>query len=153
MKTNKGALKHRQVDPKVVDLYPLENSDRCPIKVIMTYLALLPQNHKTHAFYLQPKKKFTPGDWFLDKPVGVNKLSVVVKELCKAGGITGFFNNHSLRSTSATNLYQCNVDEQLIQEFTGHRSLAVRSYKRTCDAQRKMASNAIFGSQKVLKSE
>ena len=125
MKTNKGGLKHRQVDPKVVDLYPVENSDRCPVQIIMKYLSLLPPNRKTKSFYLQPKRKFTPGNWFLDKAVGVNKLRVVVKELCKTGGITGFFTNHSLRSTSATTLYQSNVDEQLIQEFTGHRSLAV----------------------------
>ena len=71
-----------------------------------------------------------------------------MKELCKTAGLPGYYTNHSLRSTSATSMYQGNVDEQIIQEITGHRSLAVRSYKRTSDSQRKLASNIIFGTQK-----
>ena len=69
----------------------------------------------------------------LDRPCGANKLREVIKDLCNAVGIQGYFTNHSLRSTSATCLYENNVDEQIIQEITGHRSLAVRSYKRTCE--------------------
>ena len=82
--------------------------------------------------------------WYLDRPAGQNKLRDVIKELCSKAKFDGFFSNHSLRSTSATKLYRNDVDEQLIQEITGHRSLAVRSYKRTCDKQRKLASNIIF---------
>ena len=36
------------------------------------------------------------------------------------------------------------IAEQLIQEITGHRSLALRSYKCTCDQQYKDASNLVF---------
>ena len=40
--------------------------------------------------------------------------------------------NHSLRATAATRSYRAGVDEQLIMDKTGHRSLeGVRSYKRT----------------------
>ena len=42
-KTNKGGLKHRKVDPKVVDIYPVQNSVRCPVGIIDKYLSLLPQ--------------------------------------------------------------------------------------------------------------
>ena len=31
LKTNKGWIKHRKIDPKEVDLYPIENPDRCPV--------------------------------------------------------------------------------------------------------------------------
>ena len=69
---------------------------------------------------------------------------IVVKEIAKKAGLPGFYSNHSLHSTSATKLYQGNFDEQLIQEVMGHRSLAVRSYKRTSNLQCKNASNCIF---------
>ena len=79
--------------------------------------------------------------------MGANKLREVVKTLCVKAGLPGFYTNHSLRSTCATNLYQADIDEQLIQEIMGHRSLAVHSYKRTCDAQRRLVSNCIFSSK------
>lgn len=49
----------------------------------------------------------------------------------------GFFSNHSLRATCATRLYRAGVEEQRIMETTGHRSLAVRRYKRTSNEQKK----------------
>ena len=142
--TNKGGLKHRKIEPKVVDVYPIQDQNRCPVRIFLLYLSKLPFDRNCDSLYLQPKKDYTPDVWYLDRPVGVNRLRNVVKDLCSKAGIPGFFSNHSLRSTCATNLYQCNIDEQLIQEITGHRSLAVRSYKRTCDSQRRKASNCIF---------
>ena len=61
-----------------------------------------------------------------------------------------FYSNHSLRGTSATRMYRSDIDEQLIMEITGHRSLAVRSYKRTSDSQRRMASNCLFFITKLV---
>ena len=58
----------------------------------------------------------------------------------------GFYSNHSLRATCATRLYRAGVDEQLIMETTGHRSLAVRRYKRTSEKQLKAVSSTIAGS-------
>ena len=78
----------------------------------------------------------------------MNPLRDTIKELTKKARIPGFYTNHSSRSTCATSLYHCNIDEQVIMEITGHRSLAVRSYKRTCDSQRKQASNCIFSTQR-----
>ena len=74
LKTNKGGLKHRKVDPKVVDIFPTPNASRCPMHLIITYLSMLPKERKCKAFYLQPGKKYSPGNWFLDKPAGANKL-------------------------------------------------------------------------------
>ena len=42
----------------------------------------------------------------------------------------GCFTNHSGKVTCATHLFEENVDEQLIKLQTGHRSDAVRAYKR-----------------------
>ena len=144
LKTNKGGLKHRRVEPKCVDLYAASNIERCPLRAILKYMSLLPKARTCTAFYLQPRKKFFGKSWYVNRPAGINRLRNVVKEMCHEAGLPGFYTNHSLRSTAATKMYQNNIDEQLIQEITGHRSLAVRSYKRTSDKQRKMASNCLF---------
>ncbi len=77
-------------------------------------------------------------------PIGHNVLDNVVKEMCKAAVVTGYKTNHSLRVTAATRLFQAGVDEQLITERTGHRSLdGVRNYKRTSDEQRQTLSDIV----------
>ena len=51
--------------------------------------------------------------------------------------VQGFHTNYSLQATAATRLFQASVDEQLIMERTGHRTLErVQGYKRTSDNQR-----------------
>ena len=95
-------------------------------------MKLLPNDRPKNAFYFQPLKKPSADVWFSNRPIGHNTLDQTVARLCSMAGITGFRTNHSLRSTTATRLYQAGVDEQLIMETTGHRSLeGVRSYKRT----------------------
>ena len=144
LKTKKGGLKHHKVEAKSMDLYATSNPDRCPLCIIIRYLSLLPKNRSCQAFYLQPRKKFFGKSWYVNRPAGVNRLRNVVKELCKNARLPGFYTNHSLRSMAATKLYQNSIDEQIIQEITGHRSLAVQSYKRTSHKQRKFASQCIF---------
>lgn len=60
-------------------------------------------------------------------------------------GFEGFFSNHSLRATAATRLYMAGVDEQLIAEKSGHRSVSVRNYKRTSEDQEKRVSDIVQG--------
>ncbi|XP_046554044.1 uncharacterized protein LOC124263442 [Haliotis rubra] len=58
-------------------------------------------------------------------------------------GFKGFFTNHSLRATTATRLYESGIDEQLIAERTGHRSSAIREYKRTSDQLLKVVDDVV----------
>uniref|UniRef100_A0A1I8GBN5 RNB domain-containing protein n=1 Tax=Macrostomum lignano TaxID=282301 RepID=A0A1I8GBN5_9PLAT len=86
-------------------------------------------------FYLQPLANLGV-KWFSNRPIGKNTLCKFMREMCTEAGINGRVTNHSLRATCATRLYHANVDEQLIMERTGHRSLsALRCYKRTSDVQ------------------
>ena len=64
--------------------------------------------------------------------------------LCK-GWFARSFGNHSLRATAATLLYNNNFDEQVIQELTGHHSVAVREYKRTSIGQKRSTSSCVMG--------
>ena len=142
-KTNKGGIKSRKIEAKIVDIYGIPNSERCPLAIIGKYLSLLPTPRTCQAFYLQPLANYTPFCWYQDSPVGINKLQKVVKIICQKGGLPVYYTNHSLRATAATRLYHGQFDEQLIQEVTGHHSLAVCSYKRTCPEQRQNASKCI----------
>ena len=67
-----------------------------------------------------------------------------LRRLCKSAGIEGYKTNHSLRATVTSRLYQAGVDEQLVMERTGHRSVeGVRSSKRTSDDQRMALSDIL----------
>ena len=60
LKTNKGGIKHRKIEPKEVDLYSISNIERCPLCIILMYLSMLLKDATCESFYLQPRKKFTP---------------------------------------------------------------------------------------------
>ena len=151
LKTNKGGLKHCNLECKSVGVHCVSDISRCPVRLFIKYLSMLPKNRVTQALYLQPRKHFSPRSWYLDRPVGVNTLRETVKNLCSKAGLPGYYTNHSLRSSSATRMYRGGggVEEQVIQEITGHRSNAVRSYKRTSDLQREIASKIISGEVKM----
>ena len=133
LKTNKGGLKHRKIEPKTVDLYSLVNTERCPLQAIIRYLSLLPNNRSCTAFYLQPRKKFFREAWYVNRPAGINRLRTAMGSMCQEAGLPGHYTNHSFHSMAATKLYQNSVDEQIIMHITGHCSLAVRAYKRTSE--------------------
>ncbi|XP_071093222.1 uncharacterized protein [Haliotis cracherodii] len=93
------------------------------------------------------------GKWYLQTPDGHNTLKVTVKRLCKEADLEGTKTNHSLRATAATRLYQANVDERMICEITGHKSEAMRSYKRTSDVLKANMSDIPSNTPKQLQSE
>ena len=100
---------------------------------------------------LTPLKKPTADCWFSRTPIGHNTLKNYVGNMCKKAGIPGFKTNHSLRATAATRLYLNGVDEQLVMERTGHRSIeGIRSYKRTSREQQENVSDLLNGKKPCL---
>ena len=144
-KNRPGGLKGRKVKPKVVRHHAnTENPDRCFVRLFKLYTSLCPADAPKDVFYLKPLTKPTPTCWYSNQPVGHNKLSQTVSRLCKQAGIHGYKTNHSLRVTTATRLYASGVDEQLVMERTGHRSLdGVRTYKRTSNEQQVAISDVL----------
>ena len=150
-KNNQGGLKGRRNSVKEVKQHSNEsNPSRCPVRLFKLYNNLCPKNRPEGAFYLQPLRNTTSDCWFSVKAMGHCALDGMVKKMCESAGIEGFQTNHSLRASTATRLYQAGVDEQLIMERTGHRSIdGVRSYKRTSDEQRIVLSDIINNSSSV----
>ena len=122
LKTNKGGIKHRKFDPKVVDVCQISNAECCPVRILYMYMNLLPEGRKCKSLYLQCRKKFKPNNWFRDAPVGENRMHSFVKDLTTKAGIPGYYTNHSLCATGCTHMYNDDIDEQVIQEISGHRS-------------------------------
>lgn len=112
-----------------------------------------PADGKCDAFYLRPLKYITATSWYADATVGVHVLQKTVGKLCEQAGFSCHFTIHSLLTTAATRLYDAGVVKELIAERTGHRSSAVRSYKRTQDAQLVKVSEIIQGKENPPKEE
>ena len=144
-KNNPGGLKGRKINPKTVIQHDNPgNPARCAVSVFRKYQQLCPENCPKGTFYLQPLQKPKPNCWFSIKPLGYHTLDNMVRDMCRQAGIPGYKTNHSLRVTAATRLYRHGVDEQLIMERTGHRSLdGVRSYKRTSADQQEALSDIL----------
>ena len=144
-KNHPGGLKGRKIKPKVVIQHAnIDNAQRCFLRLFKLYRSLCPTGAPDHAFYLRPADHPTTNCWYSKIPLGHTKLSKTVVRLCASAGIKGHKTNHSLRATTTSRLYHSGVDEQLVMERTGHRSLeGVRSYKRTSDAQREALSDIL----------
>ena len=57
--------------------------------------------------------------------------------MSEEAGTSVHYTNHSLRATSTTRLFACNIPEKIIQEKSGHRSLAgLRAYQKNYNQSR-----------------
>ena len=63
--------------------------------------------------------------------------------MCEKVRLEGHYSNHSLHGTCATHMYQAGIEEQVVTEVTGHRSLAVYCYKKTGLDQKRKASQTL----------
>ncbi|XP_072042901.1 zinc finger MYM-type protein 2-like [Amphiura filiformis] len=115
-KTNRGGLKHRKLQPKVVDAYEnKKDRSRCIVTIFKKYeYHCPPEDKRPDALYLRPLVKPRGAVWFTCQPLGRHKLANIVANICKQGGLGGYRTNHSLRATAASRLYDQAIDEQLI---------------------------------------
>ena len=108
------------------------------------------------AFYLRPREKVPPGDepWYINVPVGINTLQKMLPNMSDQAGTSVRYTNHSLRATSASRLFANNIPENVIQERTGHHSLAgLRAYERTTKDQERTAAKVLSSALEDVKSE
>ena len=117
-----------------------------PIHIYETYLSHLPQPlDKLPGFYLRLLSEPTSNVWYSRQPLGRHKLGSMVKNIYSKGNLGGYRTYHSLRATAATHLFDADIDEQLLTEVTGHRSSAVRNYKRVSETKHQKINDVIQG--------
>ena len=151
-KTNRGGLKHMKVENKTVRQYENpDDPDHCVVNIFQKYLCSIPS--RDDFFYFRPLADDGSGvPRFANQPVGRNKLSQIIPDMCKAVKISGRKTGHSGKVTCATSLYQQDFSDQLIKERTGHRSLeALHKYKRTGSGQQHKVSMALLPPMAVIK--
>ena len=81
-----GGLKQRKIQTKSIRHYATEPADsgtgRCVVSLFQKYIALIGGEG---AFYRRPLDKLN----FSKQPMGIHKLSSVIKEMCSKAGLTG----------------------------------------------------------------
>ncbi len=61
--------------------------------------------------------------WYQDRPLGVNAVAKVVSTLMSRAGFKGQYTNHSLQVMAATRMFNAGVEEKVVKEKTGHKSV------------------------------
>ncbi len=145
-KTNQGGLNSRKAAPKVSKVYGSNDPMRNVVRLYEKYVNLIPPTIKHPSLYKYAVLEWSrkPNVWYTDRPFGKNALSKIVKTMCEKARLTGEkFTNHSLRASTATRMFQCGVDEQVIKTVTGHKSDAVHDYKYTNEALLRQAQDTL----------
>jgi hypothetical protein len=143
-KNYQGRFSETGQSNKIVRAYAQPNSDRCPVRLLDSYLSKLPPG--STAFYMQPKQRVPdPGQsWYKNTPVGVNPLKNMMTKISELGGLPIKYTNHSLRATSASRMFISGVPEKIVAEVTGHKSVKVlRQYERTTEEQYQAVGHSI----------
>jgi len=88
-------------------------------------------NPECDALFQYPKRNWRPSDqvWYENQPLGVNKLSTMMKEISKDGSLSRIYTNHSVRATAITLWANPGISDREIMAISGHQSEAsLRSY-------------------------
>ena len=95
--------------------YAQPGSNRCVVKLLDTYMALLPPG--SPVFYPRTLNEF-PSDpnkyCFVNQRVGVNWLRNILPELSQKSGCGVRYTNHSLSAVAITCIFNSGVPEELI---------------------------------------
>ena len=106
-------------------------------------------NPNCEAFFQYPKRAVKPEDdvWCENKPLGVNKLDGMMKEISKLASLSRIYTNHSVRATAITLWSDAQVPSRHIMAISGHRSEAsLKSYNtRPSSEQLRACSDILSG--------
>ena len=153
-KNRNGSFKQLHVKKVVPIHFCPQAGERCPVSLLDKYLSRLPEEAKEKdVFYVQPLESAaespeTHDVWHTAIPIGKHTLQQKFSKMYQAAGIVGHKTNHSLRATSASEMFAHQVPEKLIQERTGHHSLeALRTYERSNEEQHRAVSSVLCDSK------
>ena len=120
--------------------------DACLVYTSFLCFSFSPKIDRPKQLYLYPNGKKSIAnskEWYSKKVLGIHAIEGILKKMTDDAGFVGNFTCHSLRATLASRMYEQRLDDQLIQEQTGHTSSAVRNYRRTSDTLKRKVSSAV----------
>ena len=106
-------------------------------------------NPRCEALFQYPKRAVTKEDqvWYDNKPLGVNKLAGMMKEISKLASLSKIYTNHSVRATAITLWSDRQVPSRHIMAISGHRSEAsLRNYNARRSSEQLRACSDILSS-------
>ena len=106
-------------------------------------------NPRCEALFQYPKRAVTKEDqvWYDNKPLGVNKLPGMMKEISKLASLSKIYTNHSVRATAITLWSDRQVPSRHIMAISGHRSEAsLRNYNARPSSEQLRACSDILSS-------
>ena len=106
-------------------------------------------NPRCEALFQYPKRAVTKEDqvWYDNKPLEVNKLAGMMKEISKLASLSKIYTNHSVRATAITLWSDRQVPSRHIMAISGHRSEAsLRNYNARPSSEQLRACSDILSS-------
>lgn len=89
-------------------------------------------NPNCDALFQYPKRNWLGSSefiWYENRPLGVNKLAGMMKDISTEGKLSKIYTNHCVRSTAITLWSQAGLSNRQIMAISGHRNEAsLRSY-------------------------
>ena len=141
-KTITGSMECKAT-PRQIRHYAQPSNPGCVVLLLRHYLALNPPKGR---FYRRPLPASRGNVGFSSQHIGVNKLSGMLAQMYVQAGIDTVNRNirgHSGKVTCCTRLYDAELDDQAIKSLRGHRSNAVRAYKRPSPSLEQRISDAL----------
>lgn len=106
-------------------------------------------NPNTEALFQYPKRDLNLEEpvWYESRPLGVNRLGGMMKEISRLAGLSRIFTNHSVRATAITLWSNAQVPSRHIMAISGHRSEAsLKSYNTRPSSDQLKACSTIISS-------
>ena len=126
-------------------LYQTTDDPSDGFNALQFYISKL--NPECTAFFQYPKRKWSPSDsiWYENRPLGIQKLSTMMKEMSEAAGLSKEYTNHSVRATAITLWSNAGLSNRHIMAISGHRNeQSLRSYNaRPSSAQLQHSSDVL----------
>ena len=126
-------------------LYQTTDNPSDGFNALQFYISKL--NPKCTAFFQYPKLKWSPSDsiWYENRPLGIQKLGTMMKEMSEAADLSKKYTNHSVRATAITLWSNAGLSNRHIMAISDHRNeQSLRSYNaRPSSAQLQYSSDVL----------
>ena len=103
-------------------------------------------------FYLtvNTQKKSPEDEWFLNRPLGKNKIGNFLSKAGKSAGVEGNVEGHSVRKTNIGRFIDANFPGIFVSQLSGHKYVqSLRNYKHpSMIHQRQMSETLSSGAKK-----
>ena len=143
-KNHPGGISDSESFEKLARMYETEHPND-GYKALKMYLDRL--NPVCDSLFQYPKRQWKPTDrvWYENRPLGVNKLSSMMKAISTEAELSREYTNHCIRATAITLWSHAGLNDRQIMAISGHRNEAsLRSYSsRPSTSQLQECSNVL----------